>query len=86
MASCPSSAAEKYTESQELPERCPECSKDNADPVGNWVLPGHEPFCSLACEKSYLLAQMAADEDAAQALEDQEREYNHMIRDSLRGL
>ena len=35
---------------QEMPETCPCCGAENADPVtGEWICDGAFPYCSVAC-------------------------------------
>lgn len=47
---CPSRHAERYLAAQELPETCPACGRDNADPdTGDWLCDQAAPYCSEGC-------------------------------------
>jgi hypothetical protein len=51
MSYCPSKDWDRYYRDQELPEECPVCKKENADPeTGDWIYKTG-PYCSAECEK-----------------------------------
>jgi|GEM_PF-6763291 len=54
---------------QEMPETCPCCGADNADPVtGEWVCDAAAPCCSVACLDVVIAEMREADSAHADAL------------------
>lgn len=72
MTRCPSQDWDRYCADNDLPEQCPVCNKDNADPnTGEWLSdPG---FCSKECSEKYQEEQRISDEAAFKAREEADR-------------
>lgn len=66
MSRCPTQDWERYVAACELPELCPVCGQDNADPeTGEWLSVA-APFCSPVCQEVYIAEQRKLDDAYAE--------------------
>lgn len=78
---CPSRAVEIHHASQELPEQCPICGEENADPkTGHWVCEEVAPFCSPGCQMQYVAEQKKVDDSYAETVSSAASESEHVPR------
>lgn len=70
---CPSYDWDRYCDSQEMPEECPVCGKDNCGEDGEWLCKESPGFCSGDCAMLYAEEQRVI--EAAEAAE-----YEHELK------
>jgi len=70
---CPSQDWDKYCDSQEIPEQCPECGGENANEEGEPLDPKHPAFCSVQCADVYTERQFQEGKDAAAEFEAEQK-------------
>ena len=70
---CPSQGLENYIASQEMPESCPVCGKENCTEDGEWTCPEAPGFCSKECQKQLLDEQTQIANEMVEELLEEER-------------